>query len=167
VLIGLAATEKTFKEQAQLAGIIHLATHASYNPLRPMLSSIQLEPGGGEDGQLEVREILELRLNADLVTLSACSTGMSSGYFADMPAADDLVGFTRAFLYAGSRSVLASLWDVDDLSTSLLMGGFYARIGRMDKAQALSEAQRELRNHNAKYQHPYYWAPFTFVGKMN
>ena len=98
-------------------------------------------------------------------TLSACDTAMASGHFAEIPTGDDFVGLTRAFLYAGSRSVLATLWEVDDRSTPALMRGFYSRVEKSDKAAALIAAQRELRG-NAQYQHPYYWAAFILVGKM-
>jgi CHAT domain-containing protein/Flp pilus assembly protein TadD len=165
VLTGVSATEQAFKKEAPRYDVLHVATHASFNHLRPLLSAIQLEKGGSEDGELEVREILDLHLKATLVTLSACGTAMGSGYFSDMPAGDDFVGFTRAFLYAGSRSVLASLWEVDDLSTSLLMRGFYSRMGKSDKAQALAGAQQALRHDYPKYQHPYYWSAFILVGK--
>ena len=167
VLTGAAATEEAFKREAPSYDILHLATHASFNSLRPLLSSLQLEKGGREDGELEVREILDLRLKARLVTLSACGTAMASGYFSDTPAGDDFIGFTRAFLYAGSRAVLASLWEVDDLSTSFLMSGFYRRMAQTDKPRALAAAQLELRSSTPRYQHPYYWAPFILVGKMD
>ena len=166
VLTGTRATESAFKKDASMFGILHLATHASFNQINPLLSSLELEPGGGEDGKLQVHEILDLRLNASLVTLSACDTAMASGHFAEVPAGDDFVGLTRAFLYAGSRSVLASLWEVDDRSTPVLMSGFYSRLGKRNKVEALAGAQRELRA-GGQYQHPYYWAAFVLIGKMD
>ena len=75
--------------------------------MNPLLSGLTLEADTQEDGRLEVHEILGLRLNANLVTLSACDTALGSGYFAEVPAGDDLVGLTRAFLFAGSPSVCA------------------------------------------------------------
>jgi len=111
-----------------------------------------------------VHEILELKLNATLVTLSACGTAMATGYLTEIPSGDDFVGLSRAFLYAGSRSVLASLWEVDDHSTSLLMRQFYRRWEKSDRATALAEAEAELRRADARYQHPYYWAPFILIG---
>jgi len=132
--------------------------------LNPLFSGIELEAGGGEDGRLDVHEILGLRLRAHLVTLSACETALGSGYFSEAPPGDDLVGLTRAFLFAGSPSVLATLWQVDDRSTLELMQRFYARLRNGDKATALAEAQRKLRNGNGRYRHPYYWAPFVLVG---
>jgi CHAT domain-containing protein/Tfp pilus assembly protein PilF len=164
VLTGAAASEFTFKQKAGSYTMLHLATHGSFNKLNPLFSALELEPGQGEDGRLEVHEILDLRLNTALVTLSACETALGTGYFSDVPAGDDFVSLSRAFLDAGSASVLATLWQVDDLSTARLMQDFYRRLARGQKAQSLAAAQRELRR---EYQHPYYWAPFVLVGKMN
>jgi CHAT domain-containing protein len=112
-------------------------------------------------------------LTADLVTLSACETGLGSGYFNTIPAGDGFVGLTRAFLVAGSRSVLATLWEVDDRSTVKLMEGFYRGLDRANKttnstnghAVALARIQRKLRN-STQYKHPFYWAPFVLVGQQ-
>lgn len=114
--------------------------------------------------------MLGLRLNADLVTLSACETGLGSGYFAEVPAGDDFVGMTRAFLAAGSESVVATLWEVDDQAAGTLMKRFYGRMRKSaDKestADSLTRAQRELQS-SGDLSHPYYWAPFVVVGAMN
>ena len=83
-----------------------------------------------------------------------------------MPAGDDLVGLTRAFLFAGSASVLASLWEVNDRSTLELMEIFYRHLREGDKAAALATAQREMLQSGGRYAHPYFWAPFTLVGAM-
>lgn len=167
VLIGSEATESAFKLEAAGYRMLHLATHGYFNKLNPMLSGLELESDAANDGQLELHEILNLDLNADLVTLSACQTGLGSGFFNEVPAGDDFVGLTRAFLYAGSTSVMATLWQVDDASTLDLMKLFYGRLQqagtRADKARALAEAQRGLLASN-RYRHPYYWAPFVLVG---
>jgi CHAT domain-containing protein len=166
VLAGHRATESSFKRLADRYGVVHLATHGYFNHLNPLLSGVELEPGQKEDGRLEVHEILGMRLNARLVTLSACDTALASGYFSDVPAGDDFVGLTRAFLFAGSPSVLASLWEVNDRSTLRLMRDFYRRWRQTDKAQALAEAQRAMRKRGGLYAHPYFWAPFVLVGQM-
>ena len=124
-----------------------------------------MEPDAQDDGRLEVHEILGLRLKAKLVTLSACDTALGSGYFAEVPAGDDLVGLTRAFLFAGSPTVVASLWEVNDLSAVRLMHDFYRELERTDKANALAKAQRDMRARRI-YRHPYYWAAFVMVGQM-
>jgi len=98
--------------------------------------------------------------------LSACQTGMGSGHFNEVPAGDDFVGLTRAFLYAGSTSVLATLWEVDDASTLGLMKDFYGGLNtNEDKATALARAQRAFLS-SIDYKHPYFWAPFVLVGEM-
>lgn len=166
LLVGSQATESSFKRLADRYDVIHLATHGYFNKLNPLLSGVTLEPDAREDGRLDVHEILELKLNAELVTLSACDTALGSGYFAEVPAGDDLLGLTRAFLFAGSPSVLASLWEVNDRSAVQLMHSFYGQLRVSDKATALAKAQREMRAHGL-YRHPYYWGAFTLVGQMN
>jgi len=164
VLEGPRATEASFKAESGSFSVLHLATHGQFNKLNPLLSWLALEPGGGEDGRLEVHEVLALRLAAELITLSACETALGSGYFAEVPAGDDFVGLTRAFLFAGSASVLASLWEVNDRSTSQLMEAFYRRLREGSEAAALATAQREMRRDGGRYAHPYFWAPFALVG---
>jgi CHAT domain-containing protein len=96
VLLGMHATESSFKELANRYDLIHLATHAYFNKANPLLSGLVLESDANEDGKLEVHEILDLRLKANLVTLSACDTAVGGGYFSEVPPGDDLVGLTRA-----------------------------------------------------------------------
>ena len=82
-----------------------------------------------------------------------------------MPAGDDFVGLTRAFLRAGSGAVLASLWEVDDRSTPELMKAFYGRLSAAGPAAALASAQRSmLGSRDSRLSHPYHWAPFVLVG---
>jgi CHAT domain-containing protein len=169
-LLGEAATESAFKREAGEFRLLHLATHGYFNKLNPMLSGLELESDEDNDGMLELHEILGLELKAELVTLSACQTGLGSGHFAEVPAGDDFVGLTRAFLYAGSTSVMATLWEVDDASTLDLMKQFYGGLqvagSVQDKADALAQAQRKLLSTD-RYKHPYYWAPFLLVGEMD
>lgn len=168
LLVGAAATESSFKADAGNFDILHLATHGNFNRENPMLSAVELEADAANDGLLEVHEIMELNLKSELVTLSACQTGLGAGWFNAIPAGDEFVGLTRAFLYAGSQSVLATLWEVDDRSTVELMEGFYQSIATSsaprDRAAALAAVQRRLRTSDS-YSHPYYWAPFVLVGQ--
>lgn len=170
LLLGDAATESRFKTLAGDYRMLHLATHSDFNKLNPMFSSLQLEADDANDGRLEVHEVLRLKLNADLVTLSACDTALGSGYFAEVPAGDEFVGLTRAFLSVGSDSVMATLWEVDDRSSVQLMQQFYERLESLganaDKSAALMLAQQQLRSTKG-YEHPYYWAPFVLVEKMS
>jgi CHAT domain-containing protein len=106
---------------------------------------------------LEARTIInQFSLDADLVTLSACQTGMGQ------LTGEGMIGFTRAFLAAGSRSLLVSLWRVDDQSTKELMVRFYREyLEHGNKGLALQRAMAETRK---RYPHPKYWAAFTLVG---
>jgi CHAT domain-containing protein len=122
---------------------------------------------------LEVHEIFGLELKAEMVTLSACKTALGSGYTERFPKGDDFVGLTRAFIYAGSSSIVASLWEISDPSTAVLMETFYRYFQKMPKAEALALAQRDMitgkilnnsLSRNANYSHPFHWAPFVLVG---
>ena len=163
VLLGAKATETSFKRDAGRYRILHLATHGYLNRMNPLLSSLALQPDETNDGRLEVHEILDLRLRARLVTLSACNTALGSGYFADVPAGEEFIGLTRAFLFAGSRNVLATLWEVSDRPGLDFMRTFYGLLSAQGAARALAEAQRKA-IHSNRNQQPYFWAPFILVG---
>jgi CHAT domain-containing protein len=167
LLTGKTATKGSFERIAGDYQLLHLATHGYLNRYTPLLSGLVLEPDGQDDGLLEVHDILNFKLHASLVTLSACETALGSGYFSEVPAGDDFVGFTRAFLSAGSQAVLASLWAVNDRSTLQLMVDFYRRLPREGKAGGLAAAQRAMRLSGGRYSHPYFWAPFVLAGKMD
>jgi CHAT domain-containing protein/Tfp pilus assembly protein PilF len=162
-LVGHAATVKAFERDAEQFQYIHLATHGFFDKLNPLFSGVQLEPQGGDDGRLEVHDILRMHLRAHLVTLSACETGLGSGYFAEFPPGDDFVGLTRAFLSAGSSAVLSSLWEVNDRSTMELMGRFYHNLHEDTGAAALRKAQLAMLQSPGRFSQPYYWAAFTLV----
>ena len=166
LLVGSRATESSFKKLAEGFDLIHLATHGYFNKANPLLSGLTLESDANDDGRLEVHEIMNLRLKAKLVTLSACDTAVGSGYFSDVPPGDDLVGLTRAFLSTGAPSVLASLWEINDRSAVSFMDSFYRQLRETDKATALALTQRQMRL-RGRYRHPYYWAAFVMVGAMD
>ncbi len=188
LLVGSRATEAAFKTSAGRYDVLHLATHGYLNRFNPLLSGLELESDAKEDGRLEVHEILGMRFASRLVVLSACDTALGGGYFSEVPSGDDIVGLTRAFLFAGSPSVVASLWAVNDRSTMGLMSGFYGRLrgpsdtergtrsraearegeggGGEDKATALAASQRDLIARGGRYAHPYYWGAFVLVGQM-
>ena len=137
--------------------MVHLATHGQFRADAPMESRLLLAPDGENDGNLTVPEIYGLRLNADLVTLSACETGLG-----EVAGGDDVIGLTRGFLYAGARSIVSSLWQVPDQATKELMMAFYANLkAGMDNVTAMQLAENQVR---AKYPHPVYWAAFQVTG---
>lgn len=165
LLVGRQATESAFKAAAGRYQLLHLATHGYFDRFNPVLSGLELEPDTRDDGHLEVHEILGLRLGARLVVLSACDTALGAGYFTEVPSGDDIVGLSRAFLFAGSAAVVASQWAVNDESTLALMTGFYQQLSGGDTAAALASAQREFIRRGGREAHPYFWGAFVLVGQ--
>jgi CHAT domain-containing protein len=133
------ASEEKSKSLSPTHDILHFATHAQLNEDDPLSSAVLLAKEDKEDGRLEVREIFGMELKANLVVLSGCDTGLGK-----LSTGDELVGLTRAFIYAGTPSVVASLWSVDDSSTAHLMASFYRNLKTMSKVQALRQAQLEM-----------------------
>jgi CHAT domain-containing protein/tetratricopeptide (TPR) repeat protein len=199
LLLGPEASEQELVRMAQAGELkqfrtIHLATHALVDDERPENSALVLSQVGlpdpyeaavkGEriyDGLLDAKEIVrEWKLDADLVTLSACETGLGQKVVGE-----GYVGLAHAFLQAGARSLLVSLWRVEDSSTSMLMERFYqnwrggytgvrgdghAPGAPLPRVEALQEAKRWLREWKDErggcpYQHPYYWAGFVLIGE--
>lgn len=101
---------------AALSAYPHFATHGRFDPDQPLHSGLMLAKDAKNNGVLSLGELYSLRLHADLVTLSACDTGLGK-----IRNGDDVVGLSRGFLYAGSNTIVASLWEVDDQATSYLM----------------------------------------------
>jgi len=158
VLTRQNATEAVFKKSAPDFAIIHIASHGEYNPEAPLLSCLRLGAGEGEDGRLETQEIFDLNLDAYLVSLSACNTALGK-----ITKGDELMGLTRAFIFAGTPSILGTFWSVNDESTQAAMGHFYANLQKMDKFQAMQQAQLSM-IHDPRFEHPYYWAGFQIIG---
>jgi len=165
-LTGSAATETAVRQNAPLTSILHLAVHGEYNVYNPLYSTLYLAPDAESseelnekgNGRLEVHEIYGLDLNqTDLVVLSACQTQLGK-----LSAGDELVGLTRAFFFAGTPSVIATLWNVDDEATSFLMARFYSHLqAGLSKAGALRQAQNDTRE---QYPDPFFWAGFVLSG---
>ena len=149
------------------AGLIHLATHGVADENEPGRSGLWLAPDVTPSGPpagpgfLSMDDVLGLNLRSELVTLSACETGLGR-----LERGEGVLGLTRAFLVAGARSVVVSLWRVNDRSTAQLMEGFYRALLQrgMDREQALAEAKRALLA-ASETRSPYYWAPFVMVGE--
>ncbi|MES1242575.1 MAG: CHAT domain-containing protein [Acidobacteriota bacterium] len=162
--LGPQASEERVKDNPYLrdAWRIHFAVHGFTDETKPELSGLVLSLGGdaGQDGLLQVYEIFNLQLDADLVVLSACDTGLGMNV-----SGEGLLGVTRALLYAGAASVVVSLWRVADTSTADLMVRFYQHLGNDDdKAEALRLSKLELIR-GGRFAHPSYWAPFILIGQ--
>lgn len=159
---GNDASESNFKkENLGKYRFVHFATHGQVNESEPALSRIFLSPDKGEDGSLYTGEIYNLKINADLVTLSACETGLGK-----VAKGEGIVGLSRALQYAGANNIIVSLWQVADASTSQMMIEFYKYNLNNDHHgynTALRQAKLSLLN-SEKYNRPYFWAPFILVG---
>jgi CHAT domain-containing protein len=165
IFLGADATEEHAKALGTDVRYIHFATHGLLDERFPLDSALVLSvpdkvQAGKDNGLLQAWEIFEqVRLDADLVTLSACNTGLGREL-----KGEGLIGLTRAFQYAGARSILASLWSVDDFLTMQLMKRFYAELAHgRSKDEALRAAQLELA-HSQSSSAPYYWAGFSLIG---
>jgi CHAT domain-containing protein len=162
---------ENFIKSAELSKykIIHFATHGFVNSEKPELSGILLmqDTLHGNDGILYSGEIYNLNLNADLVVLSACETGLGK-----IAKGEGVIGLTRALLYAGSRNIIVSLWQVSDASTKELMINFYDNLlienkigtSRVSYSKHLQKAKLKLISEK-KYSHPFFWSPFILIGK--
>jgi CHAT domain-containing protein/tetratricopeptide (TPR) repeat protein len=157
-LLDSAATETAVAAQAGQFNVLHIAAHGELNSVAPLFSRLVLASDGQSDGSLGVQQVYGLNLaQTDLVVLSACQTQLGGP-----GAGDDFVSLNRAFIYAGSPSVIASLWSVDDQATSVLMTAFYQHLtAGMSKAAALQAAQADTRT---QFPNPYYWAAFVLTG---
>ncbi len=153
LLLGQDATEAALRIHGPASRFIHIATHGLFRSDNPMFSSIRLG-----DSHLNLFDLYQLPLAAELVTLSGCSTGLNG-----VEGGDELVGLVRGLFYAGAHGILVSLWDVQDRSTSEFMSLFYRQLQQhSNKAEAVRSAMLHLRE---TYAHPYFWAPFVVVGK--
>ena len=152
LLLGGQATVDAFTASASKHRLIHLAAHAEFN-------SVQLAPSGSGPGTLTADDVYRMTLGAELVTLSACSSGLGKTLIGD-----ELLGLPREFLVAGASSVISSLWDVEDQATASLMLNLYMSLGKKNKRDALREAQRAIKQTRP---HPFYWGAFYLTGKLD
>jgi len=161
VLLGKDATETAFKkEPLDQFRILHLAVHGFADTQYPERSALVLGKDSTDDGLLQVREIIRLKLNAQLATLSACDTGIGK-----LQGEEGISNLAEAFLVAGARSVVASLWSADDTSASSLMEHFYQRLATGETvSSALRNAKLDMLSRFGSDLNPYYWAAFISVG---
>jgi len=161
------AASRTTATSADLSKyrIVHFATHGLLNSAHPELSGLLFslvdERGEPENGFLPLQEIYHMKLNADLVVLSACQTALGKEV-----SGEGLIGLTQGFMYAGSPRVVASLWKVDDAATAELMEQFYKAMLQENQGPAAALRQAQLKMLKTKnWQHPYYWSAFTIQGE--
>jgi CHAT domain-containing protein len=153
LFLGEAATEDVLRTHGRKSRVVHIATHGYFRQDNPMFSSIRLG-----NSHLSLYDLSYLQLPADLIVLSGCATGLNV-----ISPGDELMGLVRGLLQAGAQSLVLSLWDVHDESTKEFMIGFYTRLqAGFSKAKAMQATMQELRE---SFPHPYYWAPFSLIGK--
>jgi CHAT domain-containing protein/tetratricopeptide (TPR) repeat protein len=164
VYLGKEAREEVIKKGPHKNyQIIHFACHGLLDEQQPIRSALVLSQDlkNEDDGFLQVRELYNLRLSSNLVILSACQTGKGA-----MEKGEGILGLPRIFFYSGARSVLSTLWPINDKSTASFMKKFYAYLAKgISKAQALRLAKQEMIH--SKYSHPYYWAGYVLNGESD
>ncbi len=162
---GSEASEANFRAKASEARILHLATHGRANSKTGDYSFLVFaeQKDGLENEILYARDIYNLQLNADLVTLSACETGLG-----ELQENEGVISLARAFAYAGAKSIVTSLWSVSDAKTKDLMVDFYKNLRKgMLKDDALRQAKLDfLKRNRGQAAHPFYWAGFVGIGNM-
>ena len=160
VLLSDNATEKQFKDNASQSSIIHLSTHSFLHKDQPLIVFSQNKTDK-EDGFLETGEILQLKLNSNLVVLSSCRSGLGS-----VDEAEGVIGMQKSFFEAGAKSIVVSLWDVNDKYTSLFMQRFYKYLSEgFDKSESMKKAKIFFKNNYSA--NPYYWSAFVLSGDVS
>jgi CHAT domain-containing protein len=137
--------------------MLHFAVHAEFNEEDPMSSALLLTGEGKDDGRLRVDEIFSLDLKTNMVVLSACETGLGN-----LSNGDEMVGLTRAFIYAGTPSIVTTLWKVNDRASYELMREFYQHLKGSKKSEALRQAQLKVME---QFPEPFYWAAYELTGE--
>ncbi|WP_157054903.1 CHAT domain-containing protein, partial [Salidesulfovibrio brasiliensis] len=156
LLLGGEASKPEVVQAMETSRMVHIAAHGEFNRENPLMSTVKLAPADGDSGDLLASDVFGINAPADLVVLSACQTGLSG-----VSDGDDVVGLNRAFLFAGTHVLGASLWRVSDVASAILMKSFYRNLDTVDKSEALRRAMVHVRN---RYPHPGYWGAFTLTG---
>ncbi len=156
LLVRDGATETKVIGDIDQYHILHIASHGEFDTSNPLLSALRFAKDDNNNGALTAKEVFALNLNADIVVMSACQTGLGK-----VTSGDEVLGLNRAFLYSGAHSLVSTLWRVDDLGSAVLMKHFYRGFRNSNKAEALRKAQLIVKR---RFAHPSYWAGFTLVG---
>jgi CHAT domain-containing protein len=165
---GAEASEHAVRAHLRSASIVHVATHGTVDADHPLFSGVQLAAAPGrssadDDGLLETHEVLALDVRSPLIFLSGCETALGVYQPAGIDRGEDYVTLAQAFLFAGARNVVATLWRIDDEGASEFARRFYVNLATQSPASALSSAQRELVR-DSRYSSPYYWAGYVLSG---
>ena len=154
------ANKANFTANAPQSRLVHIAAHATVDTLDPLHSKVLLADENGKPNYLEARDVIGMDLgNVAMIALSACESGLGR-----VENGDEVLGFTRSFLSAGTSTLLASLWPVSDAATEKLMTTLYAELAGGEQVQdAMRDAQRAVMA-DPETTHPFYWAPFNLIG---
>jgi CHAT domain-containing protein/tetratricopeptide (TPR) repeat protein len=159
ILSGASARESGLRDESPRYPVLHFATHGLVSDVQPKRSGLLLAPETGEDGLLQMSEIYGLGLNANLVVLSACQTALGREI-----TGEGLIGLSRAFFYAGARSVVATLWNLNDRFAAEFIERFYRELNQGHSSEeALRRAKVAYVNH-PRYSHPFYWSSLVMLG---
>ena len=167
--LGDAASESAVRDALEQSRIVHIASHGMLDSDSPMFSNIELANEddtalrGDDDGRLETHEVLSLHVRSRLVFLSGCETALGGSWSGSYSRHDDYATLAQAFLFAGARNVVATLWRIDDRAAAELARRFYGDLSSSSPADALANAQRTLIR-DPRYSAPYYWAAYTVSG---
>ena len=166
-VIGPNATERAVRQSLEEAGVIHVATHGVMNVRNPLFSRIELaapgRPTPSDNGRLETHELLGLRITSRLVFLSGCETSVGDAWATTFDLGEDYTTLARAFLFAGARNVIGSLWRINDDGASELASRFYGWLRTLPAPEALARAQIEMLTAGVR-RDPYFWAAFEVLG---
>lgn len=166
--VGASATESALRGALRGSAVVHVATHGVLSETSPMFSRIELAAprvrSAADDGRLEVHELLAMTVNSDLVFLSGCETGAGTSWANAVARGEDYATLARAFMYAGARDVVATLWRIDDDAAAEFARRFHAAFREASPADAVAAAQRWMVGH-PRYSAPRYWAAYTASGR--
>jgi tetratricopeptide (TPR) repeat protein len=167
--VGKRADETALRDALRRDGLVHVATHGVMNARNPMFSRIELSrgaaaAGSADDGRLEVHEVLQLRVKSPLVFLSGCETGAGIAGSTYWSRGEDYATLAQAFLYAGTRDVIATLWQIQDEGAASFAGRFYGHLRNSSSGAALAQTQREMIR-DSRFSAPYYWASYVISGE--
>jgi CHAT domain-containing protein len=161
------ATERALRRALEGTSLVHVASHGVMNARNPMFSRLELARGRSreptDDGRLEVHELLGISVSSPIVFLSGCETGVGAAHSTAFARGEDYATLAQAFLYAGARNVIATLWPVEDAGAAAFAERFYRALATNMPADALAAAQRALLAH-PRFSSPYHWAAYQLAG---
>jgi CHAT domain-containing protein/Tfp pilus assembly protein PilF len=170
VVEGKEATEPALREALMHSRIVHVASHGVLNPDSPMFSNLEIATPAGSgtlqpdnDGRLDTYEVLSMNVRSWLVFLSGCETALGYSWSNEFSRHDDYATLAQAFLFAGARNVVATLWRIDDRGAADFARAFYGSLSSMSPGSALASAQRAFIR-DPRYAAPYYWAGYVLSG---